>query len=102
MKKNLKSLIIAIAVFIITLLSFFGVWYASHFSIMIGISNNSYNNLNFLTEGKVVVKNLFTGTSTSNIYNYEDIKHIVDYQHIPGFVPDMFNIYKNTFYSMII
>ena len=102
MKKNLTALIIAIVILVLTLISFFGVWYGSHFSVIIGSSMNSYDNINFLTEGEVVVKNLFTGKSTSSTYSYNDIENFVDYQDIPGFVPSIFDIYNNTFYIMII
>ena len=102
MKKNLTALVISIAILVLTMVSFFGVWYSSHFSLIIGSSMNSYDNINYLTEGKVVVKNLFTGKSGSSTYNYNDIESFVDYQDIPGFVPSIFDIYNNTFYIMII
>ena len=102
MKKKLTAIIIAFAILVLTLISFFGVWYSSHFSLMIGSSMNSYDNINFLTEGEVEVKNLFTGISKSSTYNYNDIENLVDYQDIPGFVPSVFDIYNNTFFIMII
>jgi len=102
MKKNLTALIIAIVILVLTMVSFFGVWYGSHFSLIIGSSMNSYDNINFLTEGEVEVKNLFTGISKSSTYNYNDIENLVDYQDIPGFVPSVFDIYNNTFFIMII
>ena len=102
MKKNLTALIITIAILLSTMISFFGVWYSSHFSLIIGSSMNSYDNINFLTEGEVLVKNLFTGKTKSSIYNYNDIENFLDYQDIPGFATSVFDIYNNTFYIMII
>jgi hypothetical protein len=102
MKKNLTVLVITVAILVLLLVSFFGVWYTSHVSIISGSSMGSFNGSSFLTEGKVIARDLKTGTSVSNTYNYNDIKHIVDYQNIPGYVPGIFDIYNNTFYIVMI
>ena len=102
MKKNLTAIVIAVVVLVLTLVSFFGVWYNAHYSLISGSTMISYDTSNFLTEGKAIVKDLKTGTYSSNTLNYNDIQHIVDYNNIPGYVPGIFDIFNNTFYIMMI
>ena len=102
MKKNLTALIIVVTVLILTLVSFFGVWYNAHVSIISGTNMVGVDDSFYLTKGDVVTQDLKTGTSTSNTYNYNDMELILDSLNSPLIPSGIFGMYNIVFYLMII
>jgi ABC-type sugar transport system permease subunit len=101
-RKNLGICILLGIMLLLIVFSFFGAWYTSYSSIISGSDMDSFDSSTYLTESTIIVKDIKTGTTTTNTCSHNDLKHLSEYTLIPGYVPGIFDIYNNTFLLMII